>query len=283
MKRKLSVILASLLFFTAILFSRFYNVSAQPKVLNDAELGNALSTLTSTPIAGSIIHITPTPSPQTDNEERILRVLKNLVNLANSNYLHAGWLYCSSESQIFTSDQKTLPDGSPLPLKSNHHSWYRLDDAGKVLQAISFEDTGDSLSSQFSVYQNGMWKNITLGTSFAEENYTLKLDNGIVESVKNLGETDTVSMKFTSLNGANVVKIEKRYYYPKPTQFVDNDTRKYIGDAITQYLDQETGLITQIDQSHIKLDGSLEVTDRIFNFTCEKQPNALSVYFNPPD
>lgn len=283
MKRKIFLILIGLIFVASTPYSRFSIASAQTDVSILSDLSEAISTPGNTPVVGSIMNLTPTPSSQDDNKENILKVLNDLVNLANSTYLHAGWLYCSGESQIFTTAQKTLPDGSPIPLKSTNHSWYRLDDTGKVLQAVSFQDTGDSLTSQFSLYQNGMWKNITFGTSYAEESYTLKLDNGIVESVLDLGDNDTVTMEITSLNGTNTVKIEKRYYYPKPTQFLTNDPRKYIGNAVTQYVDQETGFTTQSEQSYIKSDGTLEVTSRLYNQKCEKQPNALSVYFNPPE
>jgi hypothetical protein len=282
MKRKWIIIVAGVICFTAIPFSSFISVSAQSINIGQAVVESTSLTATKTLEPGSIIHITPTPSLFDTNKERIIKVLHNLVLLANENYLSAGWLYCSGETQDFYTAQKSFPDGTPIPLKSTSHSWYRLDDAGKVLQAVEFQDTGNSLTSQFSLYQNGVWKNITLGTTSTQASYTLKLDNGIVESVNNLSESDTISMEFTSLNGANVVKIEKRYYYPKPTTFVTNDPRKYIGNAITQYIDQETGLITQTEQSNIKMDGTLEVTSRLYNEKCEKQPNGLSVYFNPP-
>ena len=97
-------------------------------------------------------------------------------------YLTQGWLHISSTTESFAPTSSTFPDGSPIPTKWTDELWILLDNKGNAIKAITLQDTGDPTTSQVSVFEKGVWTNVTLGFSMPPEEYKPRLDNGFFSS-----------------------------------------------------------------------------------------------------
>jgi hypothetical protein len=80
------------------------------------------------------------------------------------------WIHSSVKTDVIIAASDTLPDGSPMPMAYTTDHWYRLDEQGYLIQGISMVDTGSPATFQVSVYREGIWYNLILGTSTDTEN-----------------------------------------------------------------------------------------------------------------
>ena len=109
-------------------------------------------------------------------------------------------------TESFAPDSVTLPDGSPTPTKWKDELWVLLDNKGNAVKAVTLQDTGDPTTSQVSVFDQGIWTNITLGTSSQEvEVYKPTLDSGFFNSFVPYKNSVVLDQYREIVNGQDVV------------------------------------------------------------------------------
>jgi hypothetical protein len=221
-------------------------------------------------------------SDQLSRNDAIIKEAQALITKAETTYLKEGWLHLSSQTEIFVTTQKAFSDGTPIPTKWTNDSWYLLDEKGMVIKAISIQDTGDPVTSQTSVYQDGMWKNISLGTSDEQESYKLSFDSGFLSSAITYNQINTLSSEETSVQGQNAIVYTITDKYKDPISFGKDDGAKYTAGVIKFYFDRNSGVELQTENYYIREDGSLELSERNLETKIEKinqLPDSLASYF----
>jgi len=283
MKRKILILVICIFFVAGGLAVAAYNTSAQDKSLRDLlRFDPETTTVVGTEVSDYSGVVPITVQQQNANEE-IIKEAQDLIVKAESVYLVAGWLHRSSETEAFVTAQKTLPDGTPIPTKWTDDSWYLLDDKGKVIKAVSIQDTGNAVTSQISVYQNGMWTNLSLGSTFADESFTLMLGSDFISTALKYSTIDALSKEETTIQGKDVVVLVMAENYVDPISFGKDDGEKYIGGGTKYYFDRNSGLELQSENFYIRNDGTYEVFQRISNMKIEKAeqiPDSLAGYFD---
>ncbi|HNB36443.1 MAG TPA: hypothetical protein PK414_09495 [Anaerolineales bacterium] len=109
----------------------------------------------------------PTLIHEGNNDAEQLAKNAEVVNqvealLKKSEFLSATstWTHSSVKTDVFIAASDTMPDGSPMPMAYTTDNWYKLDENGYLIQAITMQDTGSPKTSQVSVLKDGIWTNL---------------------------------------------------------------------------------------------------------------------------
>lgn len=212
----------------------------------------------------------PVGSEQVKKNEEILAIARPLLEKARAAYVTPGWLYVRSKTESFRVETSTLPDGTPIPTKWQDETWTLVDENGRAAQSVSIQDTGDEKTSQTSTFQNGVWKNLTYGTSDGapEKTYSIPLDSGFLENAENY--KDILELDYnTDQIGTEQVTV---FIVSGPTHVSQSRPNK-----ITKYyFSTETGLLLRIEEYEPSPKGEFELSYRIDTEIIEKvnQPPA---------
>jgi len=219
MKRKILILMLCVVVVVGVLLFIFFRASAQDKSLRDI-LGIAPDTTSETATALiDLSHNVAVSSDQLAKNAVIIKDAQVLIGKAEATYLVAGWLHTSAQTEAFVTAQKTLPDGSPVPTKWTTDSWYRLNDKGMVLQAVTIQDTGNPATSQTSIYKDGEWTNLNLGTSDSQASYKFTFDGGFLSAAQTFNQINTLTSEEASIQGQDAVVYTVTNLYVESVSF----------------------------------------------------------------
>ncbi len=230
----------------------------------------------SMPTGPAILWATVSPAQASQNEA-VLAIARPLIEKAQKVYSTPGWIHFQSKTESFRSDSSTLPDGSPVPTKWQDDSWTLVDEHGRAVQSVSFQDTGDKKTSQIGIFQNGVWKNITFGTTSdsKEKTYPLYSDSGFLDRVEN--DKNKAELKYdTDTIGAERVAVFT-ITYAQLISFEGKKQSQATATGFTKfYFSLDTGVLLKIEDYRPSPEGQIQLNSRITILVVEKveQPPA---------
>lgn len=221
--------------------------------------------------------------PQETNND-IVAYAKTLIEKVDQTYLTPGWLHISSQTETFITASNTLPDGTLIPTKSFNDLWALIDTDGSVIKAVTIDDTGDTLTSQTIVFQDGFWTNLTIPelSSQEKEIYQINtLDNGFLTSATRMKDSLEIQKEEVELNNEKVVVFSLTDKFPSPIA-IGKSSLVIAGIYSKYYFSVDSGLLRMVEDYHVYPSGDIKLWNRITYVTIEKvdfPPKEISSYF----
>lgn len=221
--------------------------------------------------------------PQETNND-IVAYAKTLIEKVDQTYLTPGWLHISSQTETFITASNTLPDGTLIPTKSFNDLWALIDTDGSVINAVTIDDTGDTFTSQITVFQDGFWTNLTIPEMSSQEKeiYQINtLDNGFLASATRMKDSLEIQKEEVELNNEKVVVFSLTDKFPSPIA-IGKSSLVIAGIYSKYYFSVDSGLLRMVEDYHIYPSGDIKLWNRITYVTIEKvdfPPKEISSYF----
>ncbi|MCC7119153.1 MAG: hypothetical protein IT310_11550 [Anaerolineales bacterium] len=221
------------------------------------------------------------PQEATDD---VIAYAKTLIEKADKTYLTPGWLHISSQVETFITVSNTLPDGTPIPTNSANNLWALLDNAGSVVKAVTIDNTGDPFTSQATVFQDGLWTNLTIPelSSQEKELYQITtLDNGFLASIARTNGSLEIQKEEAELQGEKVVVFSSVEKFSAPLA-IGKSSLVVTGIYSKYYFSGDSGLLRMVEDYYIYPGGDIKLWNRITYVTVEKvdfPPSEISSYF----
>lgn len=295
MKNKLAylflVTVSALLIFTGVMYQRasaqgislsellFPPSSSETTVIEDVSTSNNnLQSLPSEKNSAS----TDIQPQETNND--IVAYAKTLIEKVDQTYLTPGWLHISSQTETFITASNTLPDGTLIPTKSFNDLWALIDTDGSVINAVTIDDTGDTFTSQTTVFQDGFWTNLTIPelSSQEKEIYQINtLDNGFLTSAARMKDSLEIQKEEVELSNEKVVVFSLTDKFSSPIA-IDKSSLVIAGIYSKHYFSVDSGLLRMAEDYHVYPSGDIKLWNRITYVTIEKvdfPPKEISSYF----
>jgi len=295
MKNKLAylflVTVSALLIFTGVMYQRasaqgislsellFPPSSSETTVIEDVSTSNNnLQSLPSEKNSAS----TDIQPQETNND--IVAYAKTLIEKVDQTYLTPGWLHISSQTETFITASNTLPDGTLIPTKSFNDLWALIDADGSVINAVTIDDTGDTFTSQTTVFQDGFWTNLTIPelSSQEKEIYQINtLDNGFLTSATRMKDSLEIQKEEVELSNEKVVVFSLTDKFSSPIA-IDKSSLVIAGIYSKYYFSVDSGLLRMVEDYHVYPSGDIKLWNRITYVTIEKvdfPPKEISSYF----
>ncbi len=216
------------------------------------------------------------------NDQTTFQTVSDLITKADKEFIKPGWLHIISVKERFPSVPKLLPNGDPIPTRSENDAWYLLGENGYVIKAVIVDNTGEVLTSQVVVFEDGLWKNLTIPETNPTEKeiYQIEtLDQGLMESSSQnqIGNVEEVE---DSEGSGTLIVVTKTERFDAPV-LVDQTTQVY--GMISKYtLSKNSGRILILESYQIFPDDSIVLWDRITTTTVENlniAPDNILDYF----
>lgn len=186
----------------------------------------------------------------------------------------ATWIHFSIKTEGFITMSEKMPDGSPIPMVYTTDSWYRLDENGYQIQGVTIQDTGSPTTSQVAVFKNGIWYNLTLGTSTdtgnpADIKPRRPADHTILEQALLSKDSVRLDFGYTEINDQRVAEYTMINENVNP---FESGIPGYLvkGYAYKYYLSLETGEVVMMEFFFINADGNLDLVQRNTTIVVEK-------------
>lgn len=295
MKNKLAylflVTVSALLIFTGVMYQRasaqgislsellFPPSSSETTVIEDVSTSNNnLQSLPSEKNSAS----TDIQPQETNND--IVAYAKTLIEKVDQTYLTPGWLHISSQTETFITSSNTLPDGTLIPTKSFNDLWALIGTDGSVIKAVTIDDTGDTFTSQTTVFQDGFWTNLTIPelSSQEKEIYQINtLDNGFLTSAARMKDSLEIQKEEVGLSNEKVVVFSLTDNFSSPIA-IDKSSLVITGIYSKYYFSVDSGLLRMVEDYHVYPSGDIKLWNRITYVTIEKvdfPPKEISSYF----
>jgi hypothetical protein len=189
----------------------------------------------------------------------IVAYAKTLVERADRTYLTPGWLHISSQRETFITVSNTLPDGRQIPTRSVNDLWALIDAEGNVIQAVTIDDTGDPFTSQTTVFQDGLWKNLTIPEVPSQEKEIYRidsLDNGFLASVAKV--KDSLKKEEVELNNEKVVVFSFVDKFPSPIS-IGRSSLIVAGIYSKYYFATDSGLLRMVEDYYVYPNGEIKL------------------------
>ncbi len=221
-----------------------------------------------------------TSKQKTTNDE-IIAMAKEISAKANLTYLSPGWLHITSLKEAFFTESATLPDGSPVPTKSTNDLWVLLGSDGYAVQAVTIDDTGDPRTTQITVFQDGIWSNLSVGMAAPEkETYRPTLSDFIsfAEAYKDILDLEITELE---MDGNQLVVFTATQHFQEPVNMAKSPI-VVVGAAGRYYYSPATGLPLKTEEYHIYPGGELKLTRQISLINIEiveTPPAEILAYF----
>lgn len=295
MKNKLAylflVTVSALLIFVGVMYQRasaqgislsellFPPSSSETTVIEDVSTSN--NDLQSLPPEQNLTSTDIQPQ-ETNND--IVAYAKTLIEKVDQTYLTPGWLHISSQTETFITASNTLPDGTLIPTKSFNDLWALIDTDGSVINAVTIDDTGDTFTSQTTVFQDGFWTNLTIPEMSSQEKeiYQINtLDNGFLASATRMKDSLEIQKEEVELNNEKVVVFSLTDKFPSPIA-IGKSSLVIAGIYSKYYFSVDSGLLRMVEDYHIYPSGDIKLWNRITYVTIEKvdfPPKEISSYF----
>lgn len=295
MKNKLAhlflVTVSALLIFAGVVYQRasaqdislsellFPTSSLETTVIEDVSISN--NDLQSLPQENNSTS-TKTQPQKTNNDT--VAYAKTLIEKADQTYLAPGWLHISSQTETFITASNTLPDGTLIPTKSLNDLWALIDADGSVIKAVTIDDTGDTFTSQATVFQDGLWTNLTIPEMSSQEKQIYQintLDNGFLASATRMKDSLEIQEEAAELNNEKVVVFSLTDKFPAPIA-IGKSSLVIVGMYSKYYFSVDSGLLRMVEDYHVYPSGEVNLWNRITYLTIEKvdvPPKEILSYF----
>lgn len=284
MKNKLAylflVTVSALLIFTGVMYQR---ASAQGISLSELLFPPSSSeTIVIEDVSTSNNNLQSLPSQETNND--IVAYAKTLIEKVDQTYLTPGWLHISSQTETFITSSNTLPDGTLIPTKSFNDLWALIGTDGSVIKAVTIDDTGDTFTSQTTVFQDGFWTNLTIPelSSQEKEIYQINtLDNGFLTSAARMKDSLEIQKEEVGLSNEKVVVFSLTDNFSSPIA-IDKSSLVITGIYSKYYFSVDSGLLRMVEDYYVYPSGDIKLWNRITYVTIEKvdfPPKEISSYF----
>ncbi|MEW6284660.1 MAG: hypothetical protein AB1509_00395 [Chloroflexota bacterium] len=275
MKIKTWLFLCGCIVLAGLVITQINLAGAKKSVLKDTLKYDSSVPMTSDTAIPNDSNSIPLGGNERLKSDDVLKDAERLIRNTESVYLTAGWLHISSQTESFISASTVMPDGSPVPAKWTDDLWVYLDENGNAIKAVSIQDTGSQSTSQISVFEKGIWTNLSLGISSSEpETYKPGLDSGFFGTVLPYKDSVNLDEYQEVMNGQNVVIFMVTERYEKPVKILkdtqEKKAREISGVVFKYYFSLDTGLPVQIEDYFLGLDGNMEISQRISNIRVEK-------------
>lgn len=212
------------------------------------------------------------------------------VLLEKSEFLSATsiWTHSSVKTDLFITMSDKMPDGSPMPMAYTMDNWYRLDEKGYLIQGITMVDTGFPETFQVTVYREGIWYNLILGTSTDTGNPAdikpyRPAEHTILEQAFLSKDSVRLDFEYAEINDQRVAvytMIHEENNAPREIGIPGYLTKGY---AYKYYLSLETGNVVVMEYFYITADGKLDLVRRDTTIVEEKikePPTEILKYLN---
>lgn len=222
--------------------------------------------------------------PQEINND-VIAYAKTLIEKADQAYLTPGWLHISGQKEAFITVSDTLPDGTPIPTSSLNNLWALIDADGIVAKAVTIDDTGDTFTSQTTVFQDGLWTHLTIPEMSTQEKEIYQittLDNGFLAAVARMKEPLEIEKEEIELNNERVVVFSLVEYFPSPMTFGKSSSLVIAGIYSKYYFSVDSGSVRMVEAYNVYPSGEIELWHRITDITIENvdsPPEEISSYF----
>jgi len=221
-------------------------------------------------------------SEQKNTNDEIIAIAKEISAKANLTYLSPGWLHITSQIESFFTESVTLPDGSPVPTKSTSELWVLVGSDGYAVQAVTIDDTGDPRTTQITVFQDGIWSNLSVGMVASEkEMYLPTLDGNFIsfaEAYKDILDLETTELE---VDGNQLVVFTATQHFQEPMKLAKSPI-VIVGAAGKYYFSQATGLLLKTEDYHIYPGDEMKLTRQISLVNIENAetpPAEILAYF----
>lgn len=295
MKNKLAylflVTVSALLMFAGVVYQRasaqgislsellFPTSSSETTVIEDMSTSN--NDLQSLPPEKNSISIDAQPQ-ETNNDT--VAYAKTLIEKANQTHLTPGWLHISSQTETFITASNTLPDGTLIPTKSFNDLWALISTDGSIINAVTIDNTGDTFTSQTTVFQDGLWTNLTIPELSSQEKQIYQintLDNGFLASATRMKDSLEIQKEEAELNNQKVVVFSLTDKFPSPIA-IGKSSLVIAGIYSKYYFSVDSGLLRMVEDYHVYPSGEVKLWNRITYLTIEKvdvPPKEILSYF----
>jgi len=295
MKNKLAylflVTVSALLMFAGVVYQRasaqgislsellFPTSSSETTVIEDMSISN--NDLQSLPPEKNSTS-TDTQPQETNNDT--VAYAKTLIEKADQTYLTPGWLHISSQTETFITASNTLPDGTLIPTKSFNDLWALISTDGSIINAVTIDNTGDTFTSQTTVFQDGLWTNLTIPELSSQEKQIYQintLDNGFLASATRMKDSLEIQKEEAELNNQKVVVFSLTDKFPSPIA-IGKSSLVIAGIYSKYYFSVDSGLLRMVEDYHVYPSGEVKLWNRITYLTIEKvdvPPKEILSYF----
>lgn len=226
---------------------------------------------------------TPTPrtglygimvnSEQLKKNEAEIGIAHSFLDQARKTYFQPGWIHMIKRTENY--DFLWVPEAVAAPKEWREEIWALADDQGDIAQAIIFRNVIKK-KTQVITFQNGIWKNQTLGTSgnSAVETYSISFDEGFFYSADAMKEFVEMDHSFGVIDSEKVVVFTMTG--PMSSFSSSPDTiEKY-------YVSCETGWVIKVEDYRPYSDGQFHlftlITTELFE-KVEQPPAEAMKYF----
>ncbi|MDD5369620.1 MAG: hypothetical protein PHQ40_11075 [Anaerolineaceae bacterium] len=225
----------------------------------------------------------PAATSKSANDQDIMRMVSDLITKADQQYLKLGWLHITSIKERFPPVAKFLPNGDPIPTRSVNDAWYQLGQNGFVIKAVILDNTGDALTTQEVIFEDGLWKNLTIPETnpTTKESYQIEtLDQGLLGFSSSHLQTFQVEEPEGIEGGGTLIGVTETEIFDTPEIF---DQSVLVKGMMSKYtLSKDSGRILIVENYQISPDGSHVLWDRITTTVVENldvAPDEILNYF----
>ncbi len=273
-KLVLAAIFASLLIVVTFMAMSKTSVAAKeislPEILELPQAEIHVSEGYEAPLPESMAGSEPIPASQLVSNEQLVLEAMSLIEKAAQTFLVPGWLHIVSSTEDFFAESAVLPDGSPVPTGSMNESWILLDHEGFAVQIVTIDDTGDPRTTQTSVYQNGVWTNLSMGTSIQDtDKFRPTLDSNFVGLVTTYSGILEIEKADGALEGQSVSVYAITEMFKEPTSYAGS-SEAVLGTVRKFYFSNETGVLLRLERYSIMTNGNLVLIRQIDTLLIER-------------
>lgn len=227
-----------------------------------------------------------TENEQLKRNEEVVALLEQLVAKAEEKYLFSGWLHTVLQTEASIMASAAFPYGDPIPTKYTSERWEYIDSDGYVDKSFSSQDTGDALTTNTAVYQDGVVTNFGLEETWEQEKYRVIPGSSLLEEMQREKDKIVLEVQEIVWQGTEALALSLTYRHSpidmnpelSPEEEIEAGVIGTIAGTIyTHYLSAEDGHFVGYEMSFIYPDGQVKLATwtRVTVFERFKQP--------PPD
>ena len=245
---RLGILMLVMLFVVSCQGTRILQPSPTPNILSTV-VSDQRTKLATTPIPtlSPIKTITQDPaSPQStvakdaliSDPVTVIRNCEEILTTFNNKLKTTGWIRTVHTIVYFDNTQKIYRDPKVM------EQWYRLDPDGQLVEGYTWLSTPDGVVEQETLFQGGIWYNVTLGGSSHSINTKVDFTSGIVDGLK---------------NGEKITQEAVRYHDTDAWRFFYelNDGGRQMARAM--FFDRGSNLLSGNETYAVQPDGSLQL------------------------
>ena len=165
-----------------------------------------------------------------------------------SSLVGEGWLHIIETHDRNKDQVGVLSNGEGIPMDYVTDSWYHLGQDGKVVALVTLmKDMGEHIV-QISTFNNGIWRNLTVGEEWTGGVDQLNLDFGFINDITNSDlYGSVVSREEKETNGSRTIVFSLSDVFEQPTVIAGYDTPVIEGVRRIAF-EEQTGAILFVER-----------------------------------